>query len=179
MTLKIFTLQDIRAFSPAPCYEPTRYLAEGWAGTALDILAVQACPALDRLWVVCREDVLSERILRRFAVACARAILASIPYPDARGVMACAVAGLYASGKATVTELDAAYAAAEEAAQQAGADVLRLHHQLVDVRFAARLKVQALQAAACAARRPVHVALPNDAGEAAVNRLIQIIQQEG
>ena len=40
MTMKpVFTIDDIRSWKP--CYDPARFLPEGWSGTALDILAVE------------------------------------------------------------------------------------------------------------------------------------------
>jgi hypothetical protein len=48
--MKTYTIDDIRKYNP--CYDPTRYLPEGWTGTAIDILNVKECPVRDRLWVV-------------------------------------------------------------------------------------------------------------------------------
>lgn len=78
--LPIKSIQDIRSLNP--CYDPVTgrdrdgtqvnpgYLPEDWVGTALDILNVQECPALDRLWVVLNEDWLDVWLLRKFSVWC-------------------------------------------------------------------------------------------------------------
>jgi hypothetical protein len=114
-----FSIDDIRNFSPRPCYDPNRYLQEDWTGTALDILAVQACPAVDRLWVVLREECVSSRTLRLFAVRCARQALALVTDPDPRSVAACDTAERFANSEATAEELAAAGAAARAAARAA------------------------------------------------------------
>ena len=111
------TINDIRCWNP--CYDPTRYLPEGWRGTALDILAVEDCPAVDRLWVVIRNECIDERTLRLFAVWCARQALALIDDPDPRSVAAVDMAERFANGEATVDELDAARYAAIAAASAA------------------------------------------------------------
>ena len=111
MTMKpVFTIDDIRSWKP--CYDPARFLPEGWSGTALDILAVEDCPANDRLWVVLREEALSARTARLFAVAVARAALALVENPDPRSIVAVDVAERHANGEASGDELDAARAAA-------------------------------------------------------------------
>ena len=118
--LPVFTIDDIRSFSPRPCYDPSRYLPEGWTGTDLDIIAVEACPAIDRLWVVLREECIDARALRLFAVCCARDALALVDNPDPRSVAACDVAERFANGEATTGEMAAAWAAARAAASDAG-----------------------------------------------------------
>lgn len=117
--LKVFTIDDIRAWSP--CYDPARFLPEGWQGTALDILAVGECPAEDRLWVVLRQECIDARTLRLFAVWCARQALALIDNPDPRSVAAVDMAERFAVGEATVDELEAAGAAAWDASAAAWA----------------------------------------------------------
>ncbi len=107
------TIDDIRGYNP--CYDPSRYLPEGWSGTALDILAIEECPAEDRLWVVLREECLDARTLRLFAVGVARQALATLQAPDPRSVAACNVAERYANGDATAAELAAARDAAAAA----------------------------------------------------------------
>ena len=112
--MKKITINNIRAFDP--CYDPTRYLPEDWTGTIVDILNVKECPAQDRLWVVCREELIDARTLRLFAVWCAREALKLINEPDPRSVNACNVAERYANGEANDNELFAAMAAAMDAA---------------------------------------------------------------
>ena len=117
--LPVFGIDDIRNFRPRPCYDPSRYLPEGWQGTALDVLDVKDCPAADRLWVVLREECVSSRTLRLFAVWCARQALALVDNPDQRSVAACDTAERFANGEATERELAAARAAAGDAAWDA------------------------------------------------------------
>ena len=119
MELKTLTIDDIRSFRP--CYDPTRFLPEYWQGTVIDILRVTDCPAEDRLWVVCREDLIDARTLRLFAVWCARQALKLESDPDPRSVNACDVAERYANGEAT-DQLAAARAAALDAAWDAAWD---------------------------------------------------------
>ena len=120
MELKQITIDDIRSFEP--CYDPARYLPEDWTGTALDILRVTDCPATDRLWVVCREELIDSRTLLLFAVWCARQALSQVDNPDPRSIAACDVAERFANGNATRDELDAAWEAAWAAAWAAARD---------------------------------------------------------
>ena len=115
MALKAFTIDDIRSWKP--CYEPNRHLSEGWAGTAIDILKHELIPSQDKLWVVCKEEVLNARTLRLFAVWCARQVQHLMT--DARSITALDVAERFANGDATQAELAAARAAARGAAKAA------------------------------------------------------------
>ena len=121
--LKQITINDIRSYGP--CYDPTKYLPEDWRGTVIDILRVTDCPAEDRLWVVCREELIDAKTLRLFAVWCAREALKLVDNPDPRSVAACDVAERYANGQATRDELAAALAAAWDAARAAAWDAAR------------------------------------------------------
>ena len=103
------TLQQIIDFNP--CYAPSKYLSEGWEGTAMDILNITDCPQEDRLWVVLRNEFFSDKELRLFAVWCARQALA-IPGNESEICSnTCDVAERYANGEATKEELAAAMAA--------------------------------------------------------------------
>ena len=84
--MQTFTIDDVRSWEP--CYDPALFLPEDWQGTALDILAVEDCPAIDRLWVAIREECVDARTLRLFAVWCVRQALALIDDPDQRSVAA-------------------------------------------------------------------------------------------
>ncbi len=127
MSLRTITIDDIRDWNP--CYDPSRYIPEGWTGTALDILRLKECPAKDRLWVVLREECIDTKTLRLFAVRCAREAMRLTGWADPRSVAACDVAERYAHGGATKTELEAArnaawsavYAAVRAAAARAAA----------------------------------------------------------
>ncbi len=70
----------------------------------------------DIFWLLCRNNFLSDKDLRLFAVWCAREALKLIANPDVRSVEACNVAERYANGEATQEELSAAGAAAWAAA---------------------------------------------------------------
>jgi len=111
--MKTFTIGDIRKWDA--CYDPAKYLPEGWKGDAIDILRIDDCPAKDRLWVVLREECIDARTLRLFAVWCAREALKHVKNPDARIIEVCDVAERYAKGEATRDELNAARAAADPA----------------------------------------------------------------
>ena len=121
--LPVFRIDDIRNFRPRPCYDPSRYLAEDWTGTALDVLDVTDCPAADRIWVVL--GMMSEND-RRLAACC---FVRRTPIGDGRTVWdlltddrskrAVEVAERFADGEATERELAAAWAAARAAARDA------------------------------------------------------------
>ena len=118
--MKTFTIGDIRQLKP--CYDPSRYLPEDWSGTALDILAVEECPAADRLWVVLHSGWIPDRTMRLFAVWCARQALALVDNRDPRSVAACDTAERFANGLATDKELASAWVAANAAASAAAWD---------------------------------------------------------
>ena len=111
MGQKPFTIDDIRSWGP--CYDPSRHLPEGWSGTAIDILQHQTIPAHDKLWVVCREELIDAKTLRLFAVWCAKQF--EHLTTDERCRQALAVAEQYALGNATKEQLDAAKTATEAA----------------------------------------------------------------
>jgi len=106
--LKYFDMANIRSWKP--CYDPVKHLPENWRGTALTILKNEAIPFPDRLWVVCRGDVLSDRVMRLFAVWCARQVQHLMT--DKRSLDAIDVAERFANGQATQAELEAARDAA-------------------------------------------------------------------
>jgi hypothetical protein len=121
--MNTFTIDDIRSLGP--CYDPSRYLSENWTGTALDVLAVEECPAEDRLWVVLHDEWVPDCTMRLFAVLQARQALALVGNPDPRSIAACDVAERHANGQATAAELAAASAAARAAARAAQIAQLR------------------------------------------------------
>lgn len=112
---KIFTYQDIESWGP--CYEPSRYLSKDWSGTVFDILDKKEVPFQDRLWVILRGDLVSDKLMRLFAVWCARQVQHLMK--DERSLKALDVAEAFANGLATKEELDAARTAAGDAARTA------------------------------------------------------------
>jgi hypothetical protein len=110
--VKLITFKEIQSWNP--CYCPSKYLQENWKGTALDILKMKEVPFRDRLWVVLREELLSDKLMRLFAVWCARQVQHLMK--DERSIAALDVAERYAIGKAREEELRPARAAARAAA---------------------------------------------------------------
>ena len=106
--LRYFSMADIRSWKP--CYDPVKHLPEDFQGTALAILKNDTIPFHDRLWVVCRSEVLSDRVMRLFAVWCARQVQHLMT--DKRSFDALDVAERFADGLATSEELSAAAEAA-------------------------------------------------------------------
>jgi hypothetical protein len=113
--MKTFTIADIRSWNP--CYDPNKFLPENWNGTVLDILNHETIPPKDKLWVVCREDLIDAKTLRLFAVWCARQVEHLMT--DERSKAVLVVAEKFAHGEATEVELAAAGAAARDAAGDA------------------------------------------------------------
>jgi len=111
--MKTFTIDDIRSWKP--CYDPARHLAKDWAGTVLDILLHATIPPGNKLWVVCRKELIDEKTMRLFAVWCAR----SVPQTDAVCIAAIDTAERHAHGAASDEELSAARSAAGSAAWSA------------------------------------------------------------
>ncbi len=71
--MKTFTIKDIRSWKP--CYDPNKYLPEDFKGNALDILNHKEIPIADKIWVVCRKEGLSHKILHEFGCRCAELVL--------------------------------------------------------------------------------------------------------
>jgi hypothetical protein len=177
--MNTFTIDDIRRLEP--CYDPVTgydqggrrvhpggFLPEDWQGTALDILRIDACPAIDRLWLVLRDGWIDDRTLRLFAVWCVRQALALVTTPDPRSVNVCDVAERFANGQATREELRAAGIAAVAAAKEAVMDVAGLPFWVVSW-VAARVAASAaaVGAARVAAWDAARVAAVDAAGIAA------------
>jgi hypothetical protein len=124
--MKIITYQDIVNMNPCSAHRPSKYISEDWTGTALDVLDLPNVAPTEKLWVL--RKVLDDKILRLFAVACARRALARIVKPDTRSLIAVNIAEAYANGRASKEELAtactaacAAYAAAHAIAAYATA----------------------------------------------------------
>jgi hypothetical protein len=103
----------IRKFQP--CYDPSKFITDEneeltvrqWVKKYRNIV-----PTKDIIWLLVREEFLSEKDLILFAVWCAREALKLVENPDKRSVEACNVAEKYANGEATQEELLAARVAA-------------------------------------------------------------------
>ena len=108
--MKLLTFQDIADMNPRKKHWPSKYIPETWTGTILDVLRLPNVAATEKLWVACR--VLDDKVLRLFAVDCARRALSRIDKPDARSLAAVNVAEAFAHGNATTEELKTAAAAA-------------------------------------------------------------------
>lgn len=109
--MKTFSYAEIKKWSP--CYDPIKYIPETWIGTALDILDLKDVPTADRLWVVLRTDLVSEKCMRLFAVWCARQVQHLMK--DSRSIAALDVVERFVNGEAS----NEARAAAEGAARAA------------------------------------------------------------
>ena len=111
----------IRSFRP--CYDPSEIVSDEnetlpvkeWIEKYRNTVKSQ----VDIVWLICRNDFMTDRDLRLFAVWCAREALKLTKSPDERSINACNVAELYANGEATQDELSSAWAAAREAAWEA------------------------------------------------------------
>ena len=110
--MKTFTVKDLRNWGA--CYDPIKYLTEDWQGTAIDLLKIDAIPSQDRLWAVLRTDLVSERLMRLFAVWSARQVQHLMI--DIKSIEALDVTERFANKEATKQEMDAAGAAARDAA---------------------------------------------------------------
>jgi hypothetical protein len=110
---KTISNKIIRKFNP--CYDPSEVITDEneelsvkqWVEKYKNIV-----PPKDILWLLCRNEFLSDKDLRLFAVWCAREALKLVENPDKRSVNACNVAERYANGEATKEELETARSAA-------------------------------------------------------------------
>ena len=177
--MKRFTIDDIRSWGP--CYDPSRHLPEGWSGTAVDILKMDSVPLDDRIWVVLRTDLISERSIRLFAVAAARSVQHLMT--DERSIRAIEVAERYANGLATDSELNEAAREAKEArealasksaVEAAAARVGEATAALASKRAVARVA----RAAALAAATAAWAEAEREANAQHVSILIEIIERE-
>ena len=61
----------------------------------------------DLIWLLCRNEYMTDKDIRLFAVWCARKALKLVDKPDQRSINACDVAERFANGDATQEELTA------------------------------------------------------------------------
>jgi hypothetical protein len=149
--MKTFSNEDLRKYNP--CYDPKKYLEEGRQYSVIDILDHAEITFKDKLWVVLRNDFLSEKLMRLFAVWCARQVQHLMK--DERSLNALDVAEKFANGEATKEEL----AAASGAAWAAGA--------ARDAAYSASDAAYSASDAAMAARTAASDAASDAAGDAA------------
>ena len=118
--MKTINNKLIREF--IPCYDPSeKGIPDDETLPVLDWVEKyrNTVPAEDILWLLLRNEFVSNKDLRLFAVWCAREALSLIDNPDNRSVEACNVTERHVNGEATDEELDLAWEGAEIAAQEA------------------------------------------------------------
>jgi len=113
--MKKITAKLIRSWGP--CYAPDKYYDEEWVGDVLSVVHDDHIPWSDRLWVVCRTDLLSDKLMRFFAASCARKVQHLMT--DKRSLDALDVAEAFARGLATREQLFVAKEGAHVAAYAA------------------------------------------------------------
>ena len=119
--MKTINNELIRSFNP--CYDPIIIVTDDnetltvieWVAKYRN--AVKNKPEI--LWLLCRNEFLSDRELRLFAVWCAREVFKLQTSIDQRSIDAVNCAERYANGEATDDELSAARSAVESAAWSA------------------------------------------------------------
>ena len=79
----------------------------------------------DIIWLLARNEYMTDKDMRLFAVWCARRVLKLVENPDERSINACDVAENFANGNATIDELDAAWVAAWAAVRASARDAVR------------------------------------------------------
>jgi len=106
-----------------PCYHPREIgIKRNYSAAIPEFIKEYRDKVQDKadiLWVICRNDYMTARDIRLFAVWCAREALKLVKNPDPRSINACDVAERYADEEATKEELDAASAAAKDADRDA------------------------------------------------------------
>jgi hypothetical protein len=121
--MKTITVDEFLQFNPCYPEERIREIADTHDGktewSALDILALEDVPAIDRLWAVLREALIDAPILHTFACDCAERALASVENPDPRSVAAVETKRRWLRDEAPNEEFSAALNAARSAAQDA------------------------------------------------------------
>ena len=158
-----FTIHDVRKLKP--CYDPNKWLAEDWSGTIVDLLDDKRITFPDRLWVILRTDFVSEKLMRLFAVWCARQVQHLMK--DERSLRALDVAEAFANGLTTKEELAAARAAAMDAARAAAWDAAGDAAMAAAMNAAGAAARDAARAAAKAAARAAARTAAGDAARAA------------
>jgi hypothetical protein len=183
---KTISNKIIREFHP--CYDPSEVITDEneeltvkqWVEKYRNVV-----PAKDIFWLLLREEFLSEKDLRLFAVWCVREALKLITNPDKRSVNACNVAEKFANGEVTKEELwsariTASAAYVDYAAYAADADYIAYNAAITATYYASALAatnydsaLAAAHASALAARDTVFC---DDADAARATRALQLDQ---
>ena len=116
------TINNSLIRSLGACYDPSKYVTD--ENETLSVVEWVkkyrgTVPDKDIIWLLCHNELMSDKQLRLFAVWCAREALKLVDNPDPRSIEACNVAERYADGEATDEELEVAYRAADSAAAAA------------------------------------------------------------
>ena len=115
--MKTITYDDIVKFGP--CYDPVKHIGKDFKGTILDLLMIETIPFADCLWLISKDDLIEDGLLRRFLAWCAAEALFVGKQTDKRS-WACVETVIKKSlGLATQEDLSAARSAAESAAWSA------------------------------------------------------------
>ena len=162
MTLKTkiseFDAEKIDSWEP--CYPASKHIKPGEIHTVITLLDRKDIPFDDRLWVIMRDELVSDKLMRLFAVWCARQVQHLMK--DERSIKALDVAEAFANGNATKEELAAAWSVARSAASDAAWYAAWYADRSADrsaARYAARYA--AWYAAWCAARYAARYAQEN------------------
>jgi hypothetical protein len=116
--LKRVNIHDIRSWQP--CYDPNRHLPEDWTGDVLDILGNKGIPFRDRLWCAFRTALVSEKLIRLYAIKAAYTVEHLMR--DERSRSALRTVEAYLNGRASHDELLVARRNAYAAAYAYAAD---------------------------------------------------------
>lgn len=192
--LKVFTYEDIKSWNP--CYDPIKFIPNTWRGTAIDILDLKDVPCPDRLWVVLRTSLISEKCMRLFAVWSARQVQHLMV--DQRSVNALNIVEQFANGSvskddlttarytataaaAAVTSAATAFTVAAYAANAAATAAYAATAAWTDSNAAAHVATAATSAvtAATYASNAAVTAAANAARDAQVSKIKEMIIAEG
>src|ERR1035437_582186 len=110
--MKLFNNEYIRSLNP--CYNPIKYIKDDETHTILSFLDIKEIPFEDKLWLIFRNDFVSDKLMRLFAVWSARQVQHLMK--DERSIKALDIAEAFANGNASSEELAAALAASRDAA---------------------------------------------------------------
>ena len=99
--MKTLTQKILDSYNP--CYPASRYYGEDYKGDILQLAQDPRIPFEDRLWVIMRPELVSDKLMRLFAVWCARQVRRNNQDPRVKRALDVAVA--YVFGEATEEQL--------------------------------------------------------------------------